>query len=139
MGRGSQGIKLLLFLYLLPCSRICRRDSCSSSRASSSGGRSSSSKGPFDSLPLRRKRVLLYRCTLRSRITPTATWCCCTLRSRITPTATWCCCAGRAKLCRPLCACDPSRRPARGCLLAAMNARSAAAACQPARRYTDSK
>jgi hypothetical protein len=71
MGRGSQGIKLLLFLYLLPCSRICRRDSCSSSRASSSGGRSSSSKGPFGSLPLRRRRVLLYRCTLRSRITPT--------------------------------------------------------------------
>jgi hypothetical protein len=48
MRRGFSGM-LLLFLYLLPCSRISRRDSCGSSRASSSGGRSSFSKGPFGS------------------------------------------------------------------------------------------
>jgi hypothetical protein len=71
MRRGFLGIKLLLFLYLLPCSRISRRDSCSSSRVSSSGGRSSSSKGAFSSLPLRRRRVLWCWCPPWSQLTPT--------------------------------------------------------------------
>jgi hypothetical protein len=43
----------LLFLYLLLCSGISRRDSCSSSRASSNGRRRCSPlKGFFGSLPL---------------------------------------------------------------------------------------
>jgi hypothetical protein len=72
MRRGFPGIKLLLFLYLLPCSRISRRDSCSSSRVSSNGRRRwSPPKGLFGSLPLRRRRVLLCRRPLRSRFTPT--------------------------------------------------------------------
>jgi hypothetical protein len=64
MRRGFTGIKLLLFLYLLPCNRISSRDSCSSSRVSSGGGRSSPSKGSFGSLPLRRRRVLWCWCPL---------------------------------------------------------------------------
>jgi hypothetical protein len=58
MRRGFSGM-LLLFLYLLPCSRISRRDSCSSSRASSSGGRSSFSKGPFGSCPSEEKSTVV--------------------------------------------------------------------------------
>jgi hypothetical protein len=67
MGENSKVLSYCFVLHFLHCSSRGR------SKNSSSNGRRrwSPPKGPFGSLPLRRRKVLLCRWPLRSRFTPT--------------------------------------------------------------------